>query len=77
MLAAHRRLNGLRPEFFAVWLDLFDQTVDEHFSADAGAALRERARKTARNLQLALFHRPGETGDASRPASAAIREESA
>lgn len=42
----------------AVWRELFDQTVDEHFAAEAGAALHDRARKIDRNLQLALSHRP-------------------
>lgn len=60
ILAAHRRLGRLHPALFAVWLALFDETVDEHFTAEAGAALHDRARKLARNLQLALFHRPGD-----------------
>lgn len=78
MLTAHRRLDGLRPDLFPVWLELFDETIEEHFSGDAGAALRERARKIARNLQLALFHRPGETGGgASRAVPGAIGRENA
>lgn len=57
MLVAHRRLGGLRPALFVRWLELFEQTIDEHFAAEAGAALRDRARKTARNLRLAVFRR--------------------
>lgn len=60
MLAIHRRLSRLRPELFQRWLELFERTVDEHFAAESAAALRDRARKTARNLQLALFHQPTE-----------------
>lgn len=60
MLATHRRLGQLRPELFQRWLELFEQTADEHFTAEPAAALRDRARKTARNLQLALFYRPAE-----------------
>lgn len=60
MLMAHRRLPRLRPELFPRWLALFEQTVDECFTPEIAAALRDRARKTARNLQLALFHRPDE-----------------
>jgi hemoglobin len=57
MLLAHRRLlPRLRPELFQRWLALFEQTVDERFAPETAAALRDRARKTARNLQLALFH---------------------
>lgn len=58
MLTAHRRVCGLRPALFGHWLDLFEATVAEHFTAEAEAALDDRARKTADNLRLALFHRP-------------------
>lgn len=61
MLAAHRRLSQLHPALFPVWLTLFEETIDEHFTGEPAAALRDRARKIARNLQLALFHRPEET----------------
>ncbi len=64
MLAVHRRLEALRPALFERWLELFDETVTDHCAPDFGAALRDRARKTARNLQLALFHQP------HRPAAA-------
>lgn len=60
MLAAHRRLLGLHPRLFQRWLELFEQTIDEHFAAKAGTALHDRARKSARNLQLALFYPPAE-----------------
>lgn len=62
MLAAHRRLSQLHPALFPVWLTLFQTTIDEHFSGEAAAALHDRARKIARNLQLALFHREKEAG---------------
>jgi hemoglobin len=58
ILDVHRRLPALRPVLFVRWLELFEQTVDEYFTDTASAALRDRAGKTARNLQLALFHRP-------------------
>ena len=60
ILAAHRRLGGLHPALFGRWLELFEQTIEEHFADEPSAALRDRARKTARNLQLALFHRQDE-----------------
>ncbi|MDE2167260.1 MAG: group III truncated hemoglobin [Alphaproteobacteria bacterium] len=65
MLTAHRRVKGLQPALFGRWLELFEQTVAELFAAEAGAALCDRARKTAHNLQLALFYRRD-----SRPAVA-------
>jgi hemoglobin len=58
MLAAHRQLDGLSPARFERWLELFEQTIAEYFTTEAGAALRDRARKAARNLQLALSHLP-------------------
>lgn len=61
MLAAHRPLDGLSPALFERWLELFEQTIAEHFTTEVGAALRDRARKTARNLQLALSHLPDKT----------------
>lgn len=57
MLTAHRRVKRLQPALFGRWLELFQQTVAELFTAEAGAALCDRARKTAHNLQLALFYR--------------------
>ena len=62
MLAAHRRLSQLRPALFPVWLALFEETIDEHFTGEPAAALRDRAHKIARNLELALFHRPADAG---------------
>ena len=56
MLAAHKRINRLSPALFERWLKLFDETVREHFVGEPAEALRDRARKTARNLRLALFH---------------------
>ncbi|MDE2185080.1 MAG: group III truncated hemoglobin [Alphaproteobacteria bacterium] len=67
MLTAHRRVKGIQPALFGRWLDLFEQTVTEHFAGTAGAALCDRARKTAHNLQLALFYRRD-----ARPAAAAV-----
>ena len=58
MLAAHRRLN-LSPALFARWLALFDETLAACFDEAPAAALRDRARKTAFNLQAALSHGAG------------------
>lgn len=58
MLAAHRRVGALHPALFGHWLGLFEETVEEHFTGEAAAALCDRAHKTARNLEMALFRRP-------------------
>lgn len=78
MLAAHRRVKGIHPALIGRWLDLFEQTAAEHFSAGPCAALCDRAQKTAYNLQLALFHRRDHGPIAPRPdgKSGAIRRES-
>ncbi|MGH7073721.1 MAG: group III truncated hemoglobin [Stellaceae bacterium] len=68
MLAIHRRVNGINPALIDHWLSLFEQTVEEHFTGAANAALRDRARKTARNLELALFHRADEAHGTVAPA---------
>jgi hemoglobin len=73
MLATHQRVEGLHSALFERWLELFEQTVGEHFAAQAGIALDDRARKTARNLQLALFHRPYEAPCVSDAAPALQR----
>lgn len=58
MLAAHWRVGALHPALFGRWLGLFEETVEEHFTGEVAAALRDRAHKTARNLEMALFRRP-------------------
>ena len=65
MLAAHQRLGPLSPELFERWLRLFNETVAEHFADIPAAALRDRAQKTAKNLQLALSHPMGKAPGAA------------
>lgn len=56
MLAAHRRLGKLPRALFPRWLALFRDTVDECFTAAPAEIIRDRALKTARNLESALTH---------------------
>lgn len=65
MLAVHQRLGQLPPELFERWLSLFNETVAEHFADVPAAALRDRAEKTAKNLQMALSHPMGKASRAA------------
>jgi hemoglobin len=55
MLAAHRKLGTLPPAAFARWLALFRETVTEGFAQEPADVILDRAEKTARNLETALF----------------------
>lgn len=52
---AHLRLDGLTPEMFAQWLELFDATCAALFPPDIAAAFGERAHRIARSLKLGVF----------------------
>lgn len=55
-LAAHRALGPtLKPEMFARWLELWDEVTKACLPAEAGAAMRARARHYAARLDAALF----------------------
>lgn len=55
MLAAHRRVQRLDRSLFPRWLALFEETAREYFAPEPAAALCDRARRIARNLETALF----------------------
>jgi hemoglobin len=57
-MTAHMRLKMVRPEHFAIWLELFGQTVDEVCPPDIGPLFRGRAQNIAASLQLGMFYRP-------------------
>ena len=57
---AHQKLEGVTPEHFGLWLDLFRQTLaDTAPHEDAVAYFMERAERIAQSLQLAMFSLPG------------------
>lgn len=56
MLAAHQKLGKLPRSLFPHWLALFREAVDESFTEASAAVIRDRALKTARNLEGALSH---------------------
>ena len=52
---AHMRVKDIRPEHFALWLDLFRQTASELCAPDVAALFITRAERIAESLKLALF----------------------
>lgn len=54
----HFAVAGMRPELFAVWLNLFDETCTGMFNEAVSAAFREKADRIAESLKLALYYRP-------------------
>lgn len=56
---AHQKLSGVAQEDFAIWLDLFEQTVhDLAPSPDVIPYFMERAHRIAESLKLAMFTLP-------------------
>lgn len=58
----HQALGVLRPEHFARWLALFEETAAGLFAPEAAAALIERAHRIGDSLEAGLFCRPGAPG---------------
>ena len=57
-VAAHLRIEGMEPQLFDRWLELFDQTCGELFDDNVADAFRAKAIRIAESLKLALFYRP-------------------
>jgi hemoglobin len=58
-VATHLRLQGMEPQLFARWLELFGETCDELFEREIARSLRAKAARIAESLKLALFYRNG------------------
>ena len=52
---AHNNIAELAEEDFAIWLGLFDETVDRVFDPYPRIIIKEKARRIARSLWLARF----------------------
>lgn len=63
----HQVLGVLRPEHFARWLGLFEETARAHFTPEVATSLIERAHRIGDSLKAGLFFRPGEPGTTPRP----------
>jgi hemoglobin len=60
-VAIHLRLEGMEPQLFSRWLELFGETCGELFDDGLANALRAKAARIAESLKLALFYRPDQT----------------
>ncbi|GAN47274.1 hypothetical protein ME121_1281 [Methylobacterium sp. ME121] len=54
----HLALGRLRPEHFARWLGLFEDTASAHFASEPAALLIARAHRIGDSLKAGLFFRP-------------------
>jgi hemoglobin len=57
-VAVHGRVEGIAPELFATWLDLFEATAAELFVPELAGRFARSARRIAESLKLALYFRP-------------------
>lgn len=57
-LAVHMRIEGIRPELFERWLELFGETADDLFAGEIAAVFKLKAGRIAQSLQIGLFYRP-------------------
>lgn len=78
---AHRRLEGVTPEHFRIWLSLFRSTLDDTApSPEAAEHFMVRAERIAESLQLAMFGLPDlpkqAAGAVASPMSARARPKS-
>jgi hemoglobin len=59
-VAVHRGVRGLERSMFPRWLELFEQTAKELFTAEIAAEFVAKSQRIAASLQLAVFHRLGD-----------------
>jgi hemoglobin len=60
-VAVHLRTEGVEPQLFDRWLELFDETCSDLFEGRVADAFRAKAMRIAESLKLALFYRPDRT----------------
>ena len=60
MLAVHQKIGKLKPSLFPRWLAHFREAVAECFAEAPAHVIYDRALRTARNLETALFKRRGD-----------------
>ncbi|MGH7048353.1 MAG: group III truncated hemoglobin [Stellaceae bacterium] len=63
MLAVHQTIGRLKPSLFPRWLARFREAVAECFAEAPASVIDDRARKTARNLETALFKGRGDAAE--------------
>jgi hemoglobin len=57
-VAVHLRIEGMEPQLFERWLEIFSETCGELFDESLAETLRAKALRIAESLKLALFYRP-------------------
>jgi hemoglobin len=57
-MIAHIRLKQIRPEHFARWLALFEETARQICAPEIAALFIAKAHTIAKSLQLGMFFRP-------------------
>lgn len=57
-MAAHLRLEAVKPEHFQRWLALFAETARETCAPELAAAFEAKAHNIARSLEMGMFYRP-------------------
>lgn len=63
----HRQVDGIRPQLFSRWLELFAETCAELFDDSTAWAFQNKAVRIAESLKLALFYRPDRPWPRSAP----------
>jgi len=58
-VTTHRAVQGVAPEMFGRWLDLFEATADDLCTPALADLFADKARRIGESLKLALFFRPG------------------
>ena len=55
-IPAHKKLAGVRPRHFDVWLEMFEETLqDTAPTPEAATYFMDHARQIGRGLQIAMF----------------------
>lgn len=57
-VAVHARVEGIAPELFPRWLELFAETTAEEFAPEIAARFDGKAMRIADSLRRALYYRP-------------------
>ena len=59
-MATHTRIHQLSPmneQHFKRWVQLFTETVDEHFGGNNAELIKQRALSIATTMQIKILHR--------------------
>ncbi len=61
-LQAHLMVQGIEPEYFRDWLELFRETLDDLFIPDVAERVFTAASRMSERMQVVLFERPQTKG---------------